>query len=193
MSALEVIYALTHEIAAEPDPHERLVRILGRIQQLVGATGGSLLLIDQAGHVTNGVMAFAGQFRMPTPAEVGDVFESGLAGWVLEHRQPALIPNTLNDARWLRRPWEGPGKISRSAVSVPLALFDRLIGVMALVTDGSGQFTERDLALLATIAVGLSLSASGFILPESVPVDPMASTSRRVEHQPSDWPALAAS
>jgi glycosyltransferase involved in cell wall biosynthesis len=185
MSALEVIYALTHEIAAEPDPHKRLVRILGRIQQLVGATGGSLLLIDQGGQVTNGVMAFAGQFRRPTPAEVGDVFESGLAGWVLEHRQPALIPNTLNDTRWLKRSWEGRSQISRSAVSVPLALFDRLIGVLTLVTDSSGQFTERDLALLATIAVGLSLSAAGFILPEAPHADPLAATSRRVEHQPA--------
>jgi hypothetical protein len=62
-------------------------------------------------------------------------------------------------------------------VSVPLALFDRPIGVITLVTGLGHQFTQEDLALLSTIAVGLSLSAAGFILPQSEPTDPVYATS----------------
>ena len=50
-------------------------------------------------------------------------------------------------------------------MSVPLALFDRPIGVITVVSGLGRQFTQDDLALLSTIAVGLSLSAAGFILP----------------------------
>jgi len=185
-TAMEEIYSLTHEVASEPNQHERLVRILRRALYLVNATGGSLLLTDKSGQVSSGVMAYAGQFHTPTPAEVTDVFMSGLAGWVLEHRQPALVPSTAEDPRWLKRAWENPGRVSRSAVSVPLSLFDRPIGVMTLVTDSTGQFTERDLAMLSTIAVGLSLSAAGFILPQTTPADPMALTNRRVESSQSE-------
>jgi hypothetical protein len=50
-------------------------------------------------------------------------------------------------------------------VSVPLSLFERPIGVITLVTEPGAQFTQTDLALLTTIALGLSLGAAGFILP----------------------------
>src|SRR6185369_4978272 len=99
--------------------------------------------------------------------------------WVVEHRQAALLPNTLDDPRWLQRAWERPNSHSRSAVSVPLSIFERPIGVITLLTDAESQFTQNDLALLSTIAVGLSLSAAGFILPPSVPVEPPSTIGRR--------------
>ncbi len=170
-SAMEVIYALTHEIAAEPDVQKRLVRMLKSILLFLGAKSGSVLTVDEYGQVSHAVVAYGGEFHAPTPTEVTDLFQAGLAGWVVEHRQAALLPSTLDDPRWLQRPWESPSKISRSAMSVPLALFERPIGVITLVTDAGGQFTQEDLALLSTIAVGLSLSAAGFILPQSMPAE----------------------
>jgi Glycosyl transferase family 2/GAF domain len=186
-NAMESIYTLTHEIAAETDPQERLVRMLRHILVVIGAKSGSVLLVDEAGRVTRGVVAYAGEFHVPTEREVSDLFQAGLAGWVVEHRQAALVPSTLDDPRWLQRPWERPNNLSRSAVSVPLSLFERPIGVITLVTEAGGQFTQNDLALLSTIAVGLSLSAAGFILPPSVPIEPLSATSKCTESEPAEF------
>ena len=109
---------------------------------------------------------------------------------MVEHRQAALLPNTLDDPRWLPRPWERPNSHSRSAVSVPLSLFERPIGVITLLTDAEAQFSQNDLALLSTIAVGLSLSAAGFILPPSVPVEPPSSINKRNANLPLEIPGV---
>jgi len=195
-SAMEIIYTLTHEIAAEIDPQERLARMLRHILSFIGAKSGSVLLVDETGRVTRGVVAYAGEIHVPTEREVSDLFQSGLAGWVVEHRQAALVPSTLDDPRWLQRPWEQPNQLSRSAVSVPLSLFERPIGVITLVTQAGGQFTQNDLALLSTIAVGLSLSAAGFILPTPVPADNFIAVSKRHDSEVFEFagaPSIASS
>jgi len=164
-NTLDAVYQLTQMIAAEPDPQARLARMLEHMLTYLGAKSGSVLLLDEAGQVSHGLVAYAGEMHAPTAREVHDLFQSGLAGWVVEHRQPALLPSTLDDPRWLRRAWEQPGDPSRSAVSVPLSLFERTIGVITLVTEPGAQFSQTDLALLTTVALGLSLSAAGFMLP----------------------------
>ena len=178
-NAMDLVYRLTQEIASEPDPQERLARMLEHILAFIGAKSGSVLLVDEAGQVSRGMLAYGGEFQVPTDRQVNDLFQSGLAGWVVEHRQPALVPSTVDDPRWLRRAWERPGSLSRSAVSVPLSLFERPIGVITLVSEAGAQFTQTDLALLTTIALGLSLAAAGFILPVPETADLVGAPGRR--------------
>ena len=164
---VELIYNLTHELVIQPSLRKRLACVLQRITSLLGAASGSLLALDEVGQFNEGVMAYQGQVDSLTVPELADILQRGLAGWVIEHRQAALIPSTTDDPRWVRRPWEESGAISRSAISVPLMLYDRPIGVLTLVHEAKRQFTQNDLALLTAITVGISLSAAGFLLPEA--------------------------
>jgi len=90
--AMEAIYALTHEIAAEPDLQKRLERMLRRILLLLDAKSGSVLILNGAGEVSQGVLAYGEEYRAPTRTEITGLFEGGLAGWVVEHRQAASCP-----------------------------------------------------------------------------------------------------
>jgi hypothetical protein len=179
---VEVIYNLSHELAAQPDPHERLKRLLDRVLLLIGGSSGSLVVLDQDGLIADGVLAYEGEMRRPTPMQISETLQNGLAGWVVENRQAALVSSTVDDARWLRRPWELQQATPRSAISVPLTMYDRPIGVLTLVHNGPQHFTQKDLALLVAIAIGISLSAAGLFLQA-----PRANNfkSRHSEEQPA--------
>lgn len=165
VSPLELIYNLSHEMAALPDPTERLAALLRRVLNIMTATSGSVVLLEEDGTVKNAVVATSEDTQSLHPVQAADILRSGLAGWVVQYRQAALIPSTLEDPRWLRRPWE----TGRSALSVPLMLFDRAFGVMTLVQDHVNQFNNNDLALLTAITVGLSLSSTSVLLADQVP------------------------
>ena len=166
LTPVELIYNLSHELVVQRSLHERLACVLHRVTSLLGAASGSLLALDERGQFNEGVMTYQGRVDSLAVPELADILQHGLAGWVIAHRQAALILSTTDDPRWVRRSWEEPDAISRSAISIPLMLYDRPIGVLTLVHEDKRQFTQHDLAVLTAITVGLSLSAAAFLLPK---------------------------
>jgi hypothetical protein len=61
-----------------------------------------------------------------------------LAEWLVEHRQATLIPSTREESRWLWRPWDESGGMSRSALGFPFMDNDRVVGVLTLVRPRAG-------------------------------------------------------
>jgi sigma-B regulation protein RsbU (phosphoserine phosphatase) len=123
---------------------------------VLGADSGSLVLFDEQGIACEAVMAYEGQVNIYPVEHVIDILQRGLAGWVVQHRQPVLIGNTRNDSRWLRRAWEEKSN-SRSAISAPLVDGEYVFGVLTLVHSKADQFREDDLVLLGAIAVNASM------------------------------------
>jgi GAF domain-containing protein len=82
-----------------------------------------------------------------------------LAGWVVKNRRAVLINDTLDDPRWLRRPWDCDDCPSRSAISVPLQYNERILGVLTLSYPNANHFTVEDMAILTTLLAGLSMLA----------------------------------
>ena len=154
---LELLQNISQELADKLDLHVMLERILLLTLQNIGAASGSILVLDDNGHVVEGALAYGGEVQNRTTQQLADIIQQGLAGWVIENRQAALIPSTSDDPRWLARNWE-EGK-SRSALSVPLMSQDRVVGVLTTVQPEAGQFTRDDLALLTTIALTVSVTS----------------------------------
>jgi NtrC-family two-component system sensor histidine kinase KinB len=148
-ASLELLYSISRELAGQLDQHKLLQRILQLTIENVGATSGSILVLDEDNGVTEGALAFEGEVHDHTAPQLADTFERGLAGWVVEHRQAALVANTQEDARWLRRTKD---EEARSAVSVPLVAHDRVVGVLTLGHTQAGRYSEEDLELLTAIA-----------------------------------------
>ncbi|MEW6566685.1 MAG: GAF domain-containing protein [Chloroflexota bacterium] len=151
-ASLDLLYRISRELAAHLDLRELLQRILRLTLENVGAPSGSILVLDEQGRVTEGALAYGGKVHDHTADQLADTFERGLAGWVVEHRRPALVRRTRDDPRWLRRPEEEGGAESRSAASVPLMARDRVVGVLTLVHPQAERFSEDDLTLLKAIA-----------------------------------------
>jgi D-sedoheptulose 7-phosphate isomerase len=159
LESLDILQNISQEFAAKFDLHNMLRRILQLTLQSVGAASGSIVVLDDTGNIVDGALAYAGQVHDKETGQLRDIFEHGLAGWVVENRQAALIDNTRDDPRWLQRKWEqGEVSNSRSALSVPLMTHDRVVGVVTLVHPQAGRFTMEDLALLTAIAVTVSYS-----------------------------------
>ena len=150
--SLDLLFSISHELAAQLDLRQLLQRILQLTLESTGAPSGSILVIGERGGVTEGALAYEGQVHDHTADQLNDTYERGLAGWVVEHRQPALVESTLEDPRWLRRPGQEGDGDSRSAVCVPLITRDHVVGVLTLVHPEPGFFTDETLSILTIIA-----------------------------------------
>ncbi|MEN4012650.1 MAG: SIS domain-containing protein [Chloroflexota bacterium] len=123
-----------------------------------GASSGTLILLDQKGNVFAGATVREGQVSSPPIEQLAEISQHGLAGWVIKNRAPAIVQNTAQDERWLRRPWDGDPTSSRSAVSVPLAMEDRVLGSITLVHPQGEEFTKEDLEYVSKMAMSLTPS-----------------------------------
>lgn len=155
--SLEFLSALDREISAVDDPAIVTQKILALTLEGLGATSGSFVVFDDQGQVRQAVLAYAGRIGLGASQEVSDVLEHGLARWVIENRQAALVSDTLDDPRWLPREWELDGERSRSALSVPVLDRDRVLGVLTLVQPEAGRFTSEHVFLLTSVALFLSM------------------------------------
>ena len=156
VEAMDLLNSISHEMAEKLDLHAILERILLLTLQNLGAASGSILVLDDEGQVIEGALAYEGELQNRTTQQLADIIQQGLAGWVVENRQAALIPSTRDDPRWLARNWE-KGK-ARSALSVPLMSQDRVVGVLTTVQPEADQFTREDLSLLTAIALTVSVT-----------------------------------
>lgn len=164
-NVFETLYNISQEMADKLDLRDMLERILLLTVDSVGASSGSIVVLDDHGEPVEGAMVYGNKVGASSTQQIVDILEHGLAGWVVENRQAALIPSTRDDPRWLRRSWEKDDG-SRSALSVPLLAHDRVVGVLTLVHPRAGQFTLEDLSLLTAIAVTVSFTSARKIMSQ---------------------------
>jgi D-sedoheptulose 7-phosphate isomerase len=156
-ASLEMFSEISRELASEMKLHDVLGRVLKLTQERLSAASGTIVVVNERGEVMDGALAYHGEMRPFSPQEYMEIVQHGLAGWVLHNRQPALISNTRDDPRWFPRPWEDQMSGARSAICVPLMEEERAIGVLTLVANQIESFSEKDLSLLAAVAMFISL------------------------------------
>ncbi len=82
----------------------------------------------------------------------------GITGWVVQHGESALIPDTWLDERHLRDS-DQPFELSvRSMLIVPLKVKNEAIGVLDIVDARVNFFTSYDLTLLEPIAASAAIA-----------------------------------
>lgn len=167
-SSLELLYSISRELVAQLDLRELLSRILQLTLQSVNAPSGSILVLDQYGDPMEGAIAADGKVYDHSSEQLRVIYEHGLAGWVVEHKDAALVVSTHEDKRWLKMPDEEDNGEPRSAISAPLLVHDRVVGVLTVVRPQAGHFTDEDLALLSAIAdqAGIAVSNANLFRAE---------------------------
>jgi hypothetical protein len=159
-----LVHALMDRLLAECSVTDRLHCLLQFSLEHFCASTGSIVMLDKQGQVLESALACEGTVEALPAEALSGIIKEGLAGWVFEHRQAAMLPSTLGDSRWLRRAWEDDGLV-RSAISVPLITRERAFGVLTLVHPKAGQFTQDDLVLLTSLAVCASVLANAQLAP----------------------------
>jgi diguanylate cyclase (GGDEF)-like protein len=130
--------------------YETLVRtILDMSAYLLKAERGSLMLIDQE---TDALLLEAKKGMINGVADKLRINRGeGIAGRVAAIGEPILVENLENDPRIMQKN-RGSYK-TRSFVSVPLKIDERIIGVLNLADKVSGEvFNEDDLSLIQSFA-----------------------------------------
>jgi len=125
----------------------------------LGADSGSTIVVGEDGEVVDAALAYGGHVQVAAAEGLAETLKRGLAGWVMQNRSPVVVPNTLQDTRWLRRDWDGTDLRGRSAICVPMLDKGRVMGVLTLVHPEPNRFTEEDSAILMALVSGLSVLA----------------------------------
>src|SRR3990172_8979988 len=152
-ASLELLYNISRELATALDLRTVLQLVLFLSMRNIGGISGSLIVLDDNGQPVESAIIYGSQVYERTNQQLRATLDYGLAGWVTRQRQAVLMPDTSQDERWLRRPDDAPDRTGpKSALSVPLLVRDRLVGVMTLVHPEPGSFTLDHLALVQAIA-----------------------------------------
>lgn len=152
-SSFELLLEISRELAASLDLRSVLARVLFLSTTNVGAERGSLIVLNEAGQPVEAAIAVNQHVFHPSPAEMQAIIDRGLAGWVAQTREPALIGDTASDPRWTQRPDDSSERSgSKSAICVPLLASGQLAGVLTLVHARPHFFNEEHLQLLQAIA-----------------------------------------
>ena len=141
---LQRLYQVSKVIHSALDQQEALGLIVREAVGLVGATTGSVVLINptdslleiQAAH---GLPEGSSQLRL----RVGE----GITGWVAQHGKPALVPDVREDARYVQI-----HDHTRSELAVPLEVNGSIRGVINVDSDQLNTFSLTDQTLLTELA-----------------------------------------
>jgi signal transduction histidine kinase len=134
--------------------------ILSSALELLGADGGSIMLLDTPDELR------AVCVRGHTQAEDARVrLGEGIAGFVAQEREPLLISGAASKERFRNLVQQNPPV--QSALSVPLVNRDEVLGVLNVHADSDREFTEYDLRALGLFAEHAAVSIANARLYEA--------------------------
>lgn len=140
----ELLAHVTRVIHSSLEPREALQRILDEAVQLVGATSGSVCLVNPTTgfleiEAANGLPPDAAKLRL----RVGE----GITGWVARTGRTARVGNVAADRRYV--PVRTPVV---SELALPLRMNGEVRGVLNVDSDRLDAFSASDEELLAELA-----------------------------------------
>lgn len=144
---LEVLLRLTAELTSDRPLEEFLKAVTDASLELIQADHASVRLLDTSRTaLLSGARSGTGHTDPPMDFRRGE----GVAGWVVEHGQPARVDDVLYDSRWAPPP--SPTFAIRSVMCEPLWASGEVIGVLAVSSAEVGVFEDEDQLLLRLLA-----------------------------------------
>jgi signal transduction histidine kinase len=138
-------------LTSEADLDRVLSGSLTALAQAVGAERAAIQLIAPGSdRLLQWASHSSGEASEPVVRPLPDELRHGLAGWVIEHRQAALIPDVSRDRRWI--PFPDAEQDRRSALAVPLLLASDAVGACVLLARSPRSFSPADSELAAAAA-----------------------------------------
>ncbi len=176
-SVLDALRAL-QEVSASINVHTDLLNLLDRILQSaltsIGATDGSLLLLDDNTRelvfvVVHGAVEHSLVGYRIAPG-------TGVAGWVAKHKEAAMVPNVQQDSRFSHTVDQTFQFQTQSLICVPIIHGGEVLGVIQALNKVGEEFNQADLALLGVVA---QLAAAAMFKADTIlPIEEQAPESK---------------
>lgn len=155
---VEVLYELARQLSSSFDLDTLLSNALNLLNRAIGIAQGTILLLDPKS--TYLIFRAALGRDKPLPPEGLQTrykLGHGLAGKVMETRQPRLISDLANDPDWIPR---NPSLERRAAIAVPLSTGDEVLGALLLFHPEPHYFTEEHLQLVSAAGTQIATAVT---------------------------------
>jgi signal transduction histidine kinase len=159
---------VSQDLTVTLDPQQIMEQLLQEATDAIGAEGASVWLWDEQGEdwLT---------CRAASPSDQGHALlglqlplGQGIAGWVMEHGESAVVPNVREDARFFSGVDEQAGFHTVSMIATPLRVRGKVIGVLEVVNKLVGDFGAENLALVETLAASAAIAIDNARLVEAL-------------------------
>ncbi|MBN2115189.1 MAG: GAF domain-containing protein [Anaerolineales bacterium] len=164
----ETLLRILTEVSASLDLDRALNRTLALLNDAIGAEQGTIMLLNAEdnllhyragyGYLSDKVSGEGRGFKL----KIGE----GLAGWVVERREPALVNDLFTDPRWVRT--SASSREHRSAIAMPLLVADDVIGVLMVFHRKPDFFSAELLNLVKAIAGQVAVAINNAHLYELI-------------------------
>ena len=139
---------IARDLASTLDLDILLNRIVSAAADLTETEAASILLYDDAARQL--YFQVATNLDQPTMRGLAVPLEGSIAGWIVTNRQPARITDAKRDPRHF-----GIEKqthiTTKSLLGVPLITKDKVVGVLEVINNKDGEFTDDDEDLLQVL------------------------------------------
>src|SRR5260221_11207509 len=164
----ETLLRILTEVSSSLDLDRALNRTLAMLNDAIGAEQGTIMLrCDDYnmmhyragyGYLSDKVGGEGRGFKL----KIGE----GLAGWVVENREAALISDLLDDPRWVKTSFSS--REHRSAIVMPLLVAEDVIGVLMVFHRKPAYFSAELLNLVKSIAGQVAVAINNAHLYELI-------------------------
>ncbi|HWG20827.1 MAG TPA: sensor domain-containing diguanylate cyclase [Terracidiphilus sp.] len=146
---LLVFHRLARSLTSSLDLDTILRTILDHMERLIDAELWTLLMLDEAKQELYYAIAAGGEETAlrELRVKVGE----GVAGWVAQHGETLIVPETVNDPR-LESPAPAPLRKVRSVIALPLRGRTSTLGVIEILNPRIGQLNDYTIAFLHILA-----------------------------------------
>jgi diguanylate cyclase (GGDEF)-like protein len=144
------------------EPRRVIESIMAKIQQLIPSEAWSMLLVDEESQELTFELALGekGKDVASFRVKMGE----GVAGWVAQTGQPAIVNDTASDARFTGKFDSQTSFRTRSILCAPLISRGRTIGVVEIINRRGGRFTRPDLSLLMMLVEPCAIAIENALL-----------------------------
>lgn len=170
-----VLFEIGKLIGSDLDPGVLLSRIAELMCQLVNAKACSVMLLDASRKRLLAKAAYG--LRTERMHTLSFAVGEGVAGWVVEHGEAALIHDVNQDPRYVMLP-ANQTPIA-SMVCVPLLSRGERVGVVTATSEQTEAFDQNDLELVKFIATTIALDIENVRLHRVAVTDPLTGTYNR--------------
>ena len=156
---LDVLLNVSQSLYQHLDIDNLIVHIVGSIKRLLNAEAVSVILHDN--HENEFIFRWLKDERLgdkPNLKEFRFPTNLGIAGSVFLSGEPELILDIEKDSRHFKKIDDVTECHTQSMIAVPLQKKETTIGVLEALNKKSGNFNDKDLSLLSTIAPIMALA-----------------------------------
>ncbi len=167
IAALHVVHEVANSLTTELNLEPLLYKILAKAVEVMSASAGSLLLLDEL--TDELVFAVIKGGGGETLKGVRMSRDKGIAGWVATNRKPLIVDDVDRDSRHYQSISISVDYKLTSLLCVPMISHQKLIGVLQVMHNEPGRyFGQLEQQLLTTFANQAAIAIENARLYESL-------------------------